>query len=73
MFSNALGISLALMAEIFGGTGATLFRTSADPEREVCERLPCFATSKSAEAMIDAVVETLNVECESPPVPTISH
>lgn len=61
------------MAEILGGTGRMQFRTSAEPEKDVCERLPCLATSSRAEAMIEEVVETLNVEWESPPVPTISH
>jgi hypothetical protein len=37
-------------------------RTSAEPDREVCARFPCLAVRRKGEAMIDAVVETLNVE-----------
>jgi hypothetical protein len=38
-----------------------------------CALLPCLAVSRTGEAMMDAVVEMLKVECESPPVPTMSH
>jgi hypothetical protein len=31
------------------------------------------ADIKSGEAIMEEVVETLKVECESPPVPTMSH
>jgi hypothetical protein len=48
-------------------------RTSAEPEKEVCARLPCFAVMSNGEAIMEEVVEMLNVECESPPVPTMSH
>jgi hypothetical protein len=66
-------MSFALIAEILGGTGRMQFRTSAEPEKDVWERLPCLPTSSRAEAMIEEVVETLKVEWESPPVPTMSH
>ena len=37
-------------------------KTSAEPDMDVDARLPCLATSRWDEAMIDAVVETLKVE-----------
>ena len=47
--------------------------TSADPERDVIARLPCFATGTPAAATMNAeVVEMLNVPEPSPPVPTMS-
>src|SRR4051794_12134529 len=47
-------------------------RTSADPERPVAERLPCFATAQPAPAATNAaVVETLKVG-RPPPVPAVS-
>ena len=55
-----------------GGLGACCNK-SAEPESEVEELLPCFAIIKRAEAMIEDVVETLNVSWPSPPVPTMSH
>src|SRR3954463_13380596 len=46
--------------------------TSADPERQVAERLPCFATLQPAPAATKAaVVETLKVG-RPPPVPAVS-
>ena len=46
--------------------------TSADPERLVAERLPCFATGQPAPAAISAaVVEMLKV-VGPPPVPAVS-
>jgi hypothetical protein len=64
---------VALTRARFGGIGDIAFKTSADPENEVCERLPCLAIITSGAAMIEAVVEMLKVEWESPPVPTMSH
>ena len=47
--------------------------TSADPQRELIERLPCFATCTPAPATTNAAaVETLNVPEASPPVPQVS-
>jgi hypothetical protein len=46
---------------------------SAEPDLDVEARLPCLATRSSEDAMMDDVVEILNVLCESPPVPTMSH
>lgn len=48
-------------------------RMSAEPDWEVDARFPCFARRRKDEAMMDDVVEMLKVECESPPVPTMSH
>src|SRR4051794_3316639 len=46
--------------------------TSADPERPVAERFPCFATAQPAPAATNAaVVETLKVGLP-PPVPAVS-
>lgn len=63
----------AVMAPILGATGAMDVSTSAEPLNDVCERFPCLAVINSGDAMIEAVVETLKVECPSPPVPTMSH
>ena len=47
--------------------------TSADPARELIERLPCFATRAPAPATTNAAhVEMLNVPFASPPVPQVS-
>ncbi len=47
--------------------------TSADPQRELTERLPCFATRTPAPAITnEAAVEILNVPAASPPVPAVS-
>jgi hypothetical protein len=47
--------------------------TSAEPDFEVIERFPCFATGTPAPATTkDAAVEILNVPLASPPVPHIS-
>ena len=47
--------------------------TSAEPQRELAERLPCFATrAPAAEATIAAAVEMLKVPLSSPPVPQVS-
>lgn len=73
MASYTLGRLDALMTEMLGEVGAIALRTSADPEKDVWARFPCFAMRRSGDAIMDELVETLNVECESPPVPTISH
>jgi hypothetical protein len=47
--------------------------TSAEPQRELMERLPCLATRTPAPATTNAVqVETLKVPVASPPVPQVS-
>ena len=47
--------------------------TSAEPDRDVIARLPCFATGTPAAATTRAaVVEMLNVPLPSPPVPHVS-
>ena len=47
--------------------------TSADPQSEETERLPCLATLSPAPATTKAVaVDTLNVPEASPPVPAVS-
>src|SRR5439155_1669797 len=47
--------------------------TSAEPHREVNERLPCFATEAPAPAATNAAaVEMLKVETVPPPVPQVS-
>ena len=47
--------------------------TSADPQRELIERLPCLATRTPAPATTKAaVVEMLKVQEASPPVPQVS-
>lgn len=46
---------------------------SADPDLEVAARFPCLLRRSRDEARIEDVVEMLKVECESPPVPTMSH
>ena len=47
--------------------------TSAEPQRELIERLPCLATRTPAPATTNAAaVETLNVPEASPPVPQVS-
>src|SRR4029079_11926051 len=47
--------------------------TSAEPEREEIERLPCLATGTPAPATTNAVqVEMLCVPLASPPVPQVS-
>lgn len=56
-----------------GQVGVMAFNTSAEPDFDVCARLPCFAISSSGEAMMLAVVLMLKVEWLSPPVPTMSH
>ena len=63
----------ALMAEILGALGPMELRTSAEPDFEVAARLPCLAMRRREEARMEEVVETLKVECGSPPVPTMSH
>ena len=48
-------------------------RTSAEPQRELIERLPCLATRTPAPATTNAAaVETLKVPEASPPVPQVS-
>ena len=48
-------------------------RTSAEPEADETERLPCFATpAPAAAATSAAAVEMLNVCAPSPPVPAVS-
>ena len=49
------------MAAITGGCGLLFWRRSAEPESEVEELLPCLAISRSADAMMEEVVETLKV------------
>ena len=61
------------MAVITGGLGGVQDSKSADPERDVEALFPCFATMSKEDARMDEVVLMLNVLCESPPVPTISH
>jgi hypothetical protein len=47
--------------------------TSAEPLRELANRLPCLATrAPAAEATMAAAVEMLNVPLASPPVPHVS-
>ena len=47
--------------------------TSAEPQSEETERLPCLATRSPAPATTNAVaVETLKVPVASPPVPQVS-
>ena len=58
---------------ICGGVGRMQERRSAEPDREVDALFPCLAIMRRDEARIEAVVEMLNVLCESPPVPTMSH
>jgi hypothetical protein len=58
---------------ITGGFGGAQERRSAEPDREVDARLPCFPIMRREEASMLEVVEMLKVLCESPPVPTISH
>ncbi len=48
-------------------------RRSAEPDLEVEALLPCLARRRRLDARIEEVVLMLNVLCESPPVPTISH
>ena len=59
-----------------GGTSSltpSCSSTSAEPQREVIERLPCLATGRPAAAATKAVaVETLIVPEPSPPVPQLS-
>jgi len=62
-----------VMALICGGVEGMQERRSADPDREVDALFPCLAIMRRDEARIEAVVEMLNVLCESPPVPTMSH
>jgi hypothetical protein len=57
---------------MIGGRGAFCSR-SAEPDMDVEELFPCLAIIRMADAMIDDVVDTLNVLCPSPPVPTMSH
>ncbi len=46
----------------FGGLGLVELRRSAEPDFEVEALFPCFASKRSDEAIIDDVVEMLNVE-----------
>jgi len=49
-------------------------RTSADPERLLAARFPCFATGMPQDDVtIAVVVDILKVFALSPPVPTISR
>lgn len=48
-----------MVVEIIGAFGLACWSKSADPERDVDELLPCLATRSKAEAMMEAVVETL--------------
>jgi hypothetical protein len=56
-----------------GGVGSMHASKSADPERDVEALLPCLAIIRRDEARMEEVVLMLNVLCESPPVPTMSH
>jgi hypothetical protein len=56
-----------------GGIGRMHASKSADPERDVEALLPCLAIMRREEARMEEVVLMLNVLCESPPVPTMSH
>ena len=56
-----------------GGRGAMFARRSAEPDLDVAERLPCLERRSREEAIMEEVVEMLNVLWESPPVPTMSH
>jgi len=56
-----------------GGKGLVELRRSADPDLEVEALFPCLLRSSSEDAKIEEVVEMLNVDQESPPVPTMSH
>jgi len=60
------------MRESCAGCGDMDSRRSADPDFDVDARFPCLARVSSDDAMIDDVVDMLNVWCESPPVPTMS-
>jgi hypothetical protein len=51
----------AVVAAMTGARGGACWRRSAEPDREVEELLPCLAIMRRAEAMIEAVVETLYV------------
>jgi hypothetical protein len=57
----------------FGAVGRVEARRSADPDLEVDALFPCLLKMRSEEPRMEEVVEILNVWCESPPVPTISH
>jgi len=65
-------VSAVILAST-GALGGMLCSRSADPDFDVEALLPCFAIISSDDATIDAVVLMLNVLCESPPVPTMSH
>lgn len=67
------GKKSAVTASKFGALGLMACNRSAEPDVEDEARFPCLLKSKSDEARIEDVVETLNVKCPSPPVPTISH
>jgi hypothetical protein len=60
-------------ARRFGGVGNVELRRSAEPDFDVEARFPCLLSSSRDDAKMEDVVEILKVECESPPVPTISH
>lgn len=61
------------MADIWGAFGCVHASKSAEPDRDVLARFPCFPIRSRELARIDEVVEMLKVLWESPPVPTISH
>ncbi len=66
-----------MQAEMISGVASRLtpsaFSTSAEPEREETERLPCLATGTPAPATTKAAaVEMLKVPLASPPVPQVS-
>mmetsp|Transcript_14481 Transcript_14481/g.54756 ORF Transcript_14481/g.54756 Transcript_14481/m.54756 type:complete len:267 (+) Transcript_14481:308-1108(+) len=66
----------AMLGEIPSGANMatpSLWRTSALPESDDDDTLPCFATRHpEAAAKMAAVVLMLSVSCPSPPVPTMS-
>jgi hypothetical protein len=66
-------IVFGVMALRLGGVGLVEVRRSAEPDLDVAARLPCLLRRRREDARIEDVVEILKVECESPPVPTISH
>jgi hypothetical protein len=62
-----------LIAIKLGCVGKVEVRRSAEPDLDVEARFPCLLRISRDEARMEDVVEMLNVWCESPPVPTISH
>lgn len=52
----------ALIAAILGGVGTIAVKTSAEPENDVWARFPCFAIIRSGDAIMEEVVDMLNVE-----------